>query len=252
MSHLDPPSSVAVTHPRRRLLDRSRPLVRRLLLRRYRVRVHRPDHVPAAGPAILAANHIGLLDGPLLAVFTPRPVHALTKSELFWGRTGRFLIRAGQIPVDRYRADPRAVRTCLRVLRDGGVVGVFPEGRRGDGELHRFHHGAAYLALVTGAPVVPVILLGTREPGGGIDSVPPRGSTLHLVYGERLHVEPRPWPRTQGMVRGTSALIRERLLRTLDDARTITGHELPGRCRPVTGNRTPTPGSSPKEPHERA
>jgi 1-acyl-sn-glycerol-3-phosphate acyltransferase len=228
VSHLDPPTSIAVPHPPRRLLSRSRPVARRLLLRRYRVRLHRPDHVPAAGPAILAANHIGLLDGPLLAVFNPRPVHALTKSELFRGRTGRFLRRAGQIPVDRYRSDPRAVRTCLRVLRDGGVVGVFPEGRRGDGELHRFHHGAAYLALVTGAPVVPAILLGTREPGGGIDSVPPRGSTLHIVYGEPLQLEQRPWPRTRGMVRGASALIRERLLGTLEDARTITGRELPG------------------------
>ena len=228
MSHLDPPSSIAVPHPPRRLLDRSRPAARRLLLRRYQVRLHRPDHVPATGPAILAANHIGLLDGPLLAVFSSRPVHALTQAELFCGRTGRFLHRAGQIPVDRYHPDPHAVRSCLRVLRDGGVVGVFPEGRRGDGELHRFHHGAAYLALVTGAPVVPAILLGTREPGGGIDSVPPRGSTLDIVYGEPLQLEPRPWPRTQGMVRGTSALLRERLLSTLDEARTITGRELPG------------------------
>ena len=228
MSHLDPPSTVAVPHPPRRLLARIRPVARRMLLRRYRVRLHRADHVPAAGPAILAANHIGLLDGPLLTVFTPRPVHALTKAELFRGRTGRLLTRGGQIPVDRYRADPRAVRSCLRVRRDGGVVGIFPEGRRGDGELHRFHHGAAYLALVTGAPVVPVVFLGTREPGGGIDSVPPRGSTLHIVYGEPLVVEPRPWPRTQGMVRGSSALIRERMLQTLDDARALAGRDLPG------------------------
>ena len=199
-----------------------------MLLRRYRVRVHGTDRVPAVGPAILAANHVGLLDGPLLAVFSPRPVHALTKSELFRGRTGRFLTRAGQIPVDRYHPDPRAVRTCLRVLRDGGVVGVFPEGRRGDGELHRFHHGSAYLALVSGAPLVPAILLGTREPGGGIDSRPPRGSTLDIVFGEPLVVDPRPWPRTQGMVRGASALLRERLLQTLDDARTLTGRDLPG------------------------
>ncbi len=124
---------------------------------------------------IFAANHIGVLDGPLLAIFAPRPVHALTKHEMFRGRTGRFLRRSGQIPLDRFAADPRAVRTALRVLRDGGAVGVFPEGTRGDGELHRFHHGAAYLALVSGAPVVPVILLGTREPGGGIDSTPDPG-----------------------------------------------------------------------------
>ena len=213
-----------------------------MLLRRYRVRVHGTHHVPAAGPAILAANHIGLLDGPLLAVFSPRPVHALTKAEMFRGRTGRFLARAGQIPVDRYRPDPRAVRTCLRVLRDGGVLGVFPEGRRGDGGLHRFHHGAAYLALVSGAPLVPAILLGTREPGGGIDSRPPRGSTLDIVFGEPLVVESRPWPRTQGMVRGASALLRERLLQTLDDARTLTGRDLPGPLPPGEHESDPDTG----------
>ena len=61
------------------------------------------------------------------------------------------------------------MKTCLRVLRDGGVVGIFPEGTRGAGEFDRFHRGAAYLALVTGAPVVPVVILGTREPGGGTE-----------------------------------------------------------------------------------
>ena len=103
---------------------------------------------------------------------------------MFEGRTGRFLRRSGQIPLDRFATDPRAVRTSLRVLRDGGAVGIFPEGTRGDGELHRFHHGAAYLALVSGAPVVPVILLGTRMPGGDIGSLPPKGATIDMVFGE--------------------------------------------------------------------
>ena len=68
---------------------------------------------------------------------------------------GRFLRGPGRSRVDRFHPDPRAVKTCLRVLRDGRAVGIFPEGRRGDGDLERFHRGAAYLALVTGAPVVP-------------------------------------------------------------------------------------------------
>jgi 1-acyl-sn-glycerol-3-phosphate acyltransferase len=105
---------------------------------------------------------------------------------------------------------------------------VFPEGNRGDGELHRFHHGASYLALVSGAPVVPVILMGTRLPGGGIGSVPPRGHPIDLVFGEPIDVAPRPWPRTQGMVRDTSTLLRERMLATLGEARATTGRDLPG------------------------
>ena len=230
--HHERPATETVAHPPRALLHAARPPARVLVRSRYRVRLHHPDRVPSTGPVVLAANHIGVIDGPLLAALSPRPVHALTKHEMFVGRTGRFLARAGQIPLDRFHPDPRAVKAALRVLRDSGVVGVFPEGRRGDGELHRFHHGAAYLALVTGAPVVPVIMLGTRVPGGGADSRPPRGSELHLTYGEPVWVEPQPWPRTPGMVRDTSTLLRERLLATLDEARLLTGLELPGPLPP--------------------
>lgn len=232
MTHREPPSSAAVPHPSRGLLQRGRPATQAVLRRRHDIRLHGLEHVPRTGPVILAANHIGALDGPLLAVFTPRPVHALTKREMFRGRTGRFLLSAGQIPVDRYTVDPRAIRISLRVLRDGGVVGVFPEGTRGDGELHRFHHGAAYLALVTGAPVVPVVFLGTREPGGGISSVPPRGSRFDLVYGPPVRLPARPWPRTPGMVREASALLRERLRETVHRATSTTGRRLPGPLPP--------------------
>lgn len=228
MNHHDLPASAHIPHPPRLMLNRLRGPLARYFRRRYDVRLVGVDRVPTQGPVIFAANHIGVLDGPLLAMFAPRPVHALTKLEMFEGRTGRFLLRSGQIPLDRFATDPRAVRTSLRVLRDGGGVGVFPEGTRGDGELHRFHHGASYLALVSGAPVVPVILLGTRVPGGDIGSVPPRGSLIDLVFGQPFEVDARPWPRTQGMVRDTSVLLRERMLKTLDEARAETGRDLPG------------------------
>lgn len=228
MTHHEPPSSAAVVHPPRQLLYRGRPAAQRVVSRRYDVRLHGTDQVPAVGPVIFVANHIGVLDGPLLALFAPRPVHALTKIEMFRGRTGQLLRRTGQIPIDRFAADPRAVRTALRVLRDGRVVGVFPEGTRGDGELHRFHHGAAYLALVTGAAVVPVIILGSREPGGGIDSTPTRGSRIDLVFGRPVTIDAQPWPRSKGMVREASMLLRGRLLETLDEARELTGRDLPG------------------------
>ncbi|MEJ7796621.1 MAG: lysophospholipid acyltransferase family protein [Nocardioides sp.] len=228
MRHHEPPSSAAVVHPPRLMLHRLRPSAQRALRSRYDVRLHGTEHVPAVGPVIFAANHIGVLDGPLLTVFAPRPVHTLTKDEMFRGRTGRFLRRSGQIPLDRFAADPHAVRTALRVLRDGGAVGVFPEGGRGDGELHRFHHGAAYLALVSGAAVVPVIMLGSREPGGGIDSTPTRGGRIDLVFGPPETIDARPWPRSKGMVRAASMLLRERLLETLDEARARTGRDLPG------------------------
>ena len=74
-------------------------------------------------------------------------MHVLTKREMFEGRAGRFLGAVGQVPLTRYDVDPAAIKTCLRVLRDGGVVGIYPEGARGDGEMAHLHTGVGYLAL---------------------------------------------------------------------------------------------------------
>jgi 1-acyl-sn-glycerol-3-phosphate acyltransferase len=227
VTRADLPAS-ADEHPATRLLRLVRPPAARLVRSRWPVVVHHADRVPEAGGVILASNHIGIIDGPLLAVFSPRPVHALTKQEMFEGRLGRFLRASGQIPLDRFHADPGAIRSCLRVVRDGGVAGIFPEGTRGDGELHRFHHGAAYLALVTGAPVVPVTMLGTRPPGGGGNALPARGDTVDLVFGQPWRTTQQPWPRTREHVAATSVLLREHLLSELATALGDTRRSLPG------------------------
>jgi 1-acyl-sn-glycerol-3-phosphate acyltransferase len=240
----DLPRTDAVPHPPRHLLHNPalRAGARRLLARKYDVRVTGGEHVPRRGPFIVAANHIGWLDGPLMAIVLPRPVHAWTKAEMFTGRTGVFLRRSGQIPLDRFHADPAAVKSALRVLRAGNAVGVFPEGNRGDGELRRFHRGAAYLALATGAPVVPVAFLGTRLPGAALDSRPPAGSRLEIVVGRPVPVDRRPWPRTREHVEGVSRLLQGELRRHLDDARALTGLELPG---PVPAHeREPDPATA--------
>ncbi|WP_240641610.1 lysophospholipid acyltransferase family protein [Nocardioides ferulae] len=228
--HRLPPRSDRVRHPWRVLLASPlRPLARFLIRLLVPVRVHGADLVPQSGPVIFAANHIGVADGPLLAIFAPgRPVHALTKAEMFRGFLGRFLRASGQIPIDRFHVDARAVRESLRVLRDGGAIGVFPEGRRDAGDLSRFHRGAAYFALVTGAPVVPVIILGTRRPGGHAGELPRRGSRVDLVFGAPITLEPQPWPRTKEQVGRASMLLREHMLVHLDHARTLTGQQLPG------------------------
>lgn len=223
-------------------LARQGPRAAAFARRWWDVRVHGIDLVPETGPVILASNHIGLLDGPLLALFAPRPVHALAKQEMFSGRAGRVLRRAGQIPVDRDGVDLAAVRTCLRVLRDGDVVGIFPEGHRGPGEYDLFRNGAAYLALVTGAPVVPVTFFGTRLAGGHKNSLPPRRSRIDVVYGEAWATPAQPWPRTREQVRTSAALLRQHLLGELERARTLTGRELPGPL-PVPGSTNPRAGS---------
>lgn len=224
------PRSSDVPHPFRGALHSPlRPLSRFLIRRRHEVRVHGGEHVPGSGPVILAANHIGIADGPLLAIFTPRrPVHALTKIEMFHGGSGAFMRFAGQIPLDRFHPDPRAVKTCLRVLRDGHPVGIFPEGRRDAGDLAKFHRGAGYLALVSGAPVVPVIMLGTRAPGGHRSSLPPKGGRVDMVFGEPFRCDPEPWPRRREQVEQVSLLLREHMLVHLDHALALTGQQLPG------------------------
>ena len=236
----DRPRTDDVRRPARLLLRGGRPLSRWLIRRRYRVRLHGAELVPASGPVIFASNHVGVIDGPLLASFAPRPAHALTKVEMFSGVLGWFLRSAGQIPLDRLHADPAAVRTSVAVLRVGGAIVIFPEGTRGDGELGLFHRGAAYLAMVTGAAIVPVILFGTREPGGASSSLPPKRGTIDMVFGTPFTVEQSAWPRTRQQVGDTSHRLRDRMLDDLEAARRSTGLSLPGPL--PAGQHEPDPG----------
>ncbi|SDE22086.1 lysophospholipid acyltransferase family protein [Nocardioides lianchengensis] len=235
------PRSDRTRFPWRFMLHGLRPISGWLIRRRYDVRLHGLDLVPAEGPVLFAANHTGVMDGPLLAVYAPRPVHVFTKEEMFDGPLGTFLVLSGQIRLDRFNTDPRAVRQMLRVLRDGAAGGIFPEGRRGSGELDRFHRGTAYLAMVAGASVVPVVMIGTREPGGRSGSLPPKGATIDIVFGAPYTVPAVEWPRTKEQVEHTSMLLREHLLVHLDHAKALTGRELPGELPP--GDLDPDPAT---------
>ncbi|MGN6302303.1 MAG: lysophospholipid acyltransferase family protein [Angustibacter sp.] len=134
--------------------------------------------VPTSGPVLFASNHTSFLDGPLVFGLAPRPVHFLVKTEMFHGLTGWFLDRFGQIPVDRSGVDRSALHSALEVLQTGGAVGVFPEGSRGLGDVATVHEGITWLAMRSGAPVVPVACLGTRVAGDEVGR-PPR--PLHRV-----------------------------------------------------------------------
>lgn len=229
----DVPSS-AIKHPPQFVLKPLRAPSRFIVRRRFSVAVHDDHLVPAQGPVIFASNHVGIADGPLLAIFSPRPVHALTKQEMFEGRLGRFLLATGQVPLDRFNADPRAIKMCLRVLRDGHAAGIFPEGSRGGGEYTRFHRGAAYLGLVSGAPIVPVVQFGTREPGAGSSALPKRGGHVDVVFGAPYTFDAVPWPRTSQMVEDGSRALRDFMLEHLDYAKKLTGRTLPG---PITSSK---------------
>lgn len=126
----------------------------------YRLEVR--GAVPATGPFVLVANHEAGLDAVVLPLATPRPVRFLAKEELWRRRPVAWLMDAlGGIPVSRGRGDVEALRRACSLLEAGEPVGVFPQGTvRGDRPWRR---GAAKLALATGAPLVPVLLVNTRE-----------------------------------------------------------------------------------------
>lgn len=214
-------------------------LVRRLLAR-YDVHVQGLDLIPTTGPVILASNHMGYLDGPMLFGTARRGVHAMVKESMFRGPMGFGLTMMGQICVDRYHPDPLAVKKALRVLGDGGALSIYPEGARGCGDVSVTKGGAAYLALVTGAPVVPVACLGTRLGGESLESKPPYGSRLDLHIGPARRFDAVPWPRTKQQVAEVQATIQETLAAHVAHAMRLTGQRLP--ALPATPSAPPASG----------
>ncbi|MEV6367783.1 lysophospholipid acyltransferase family protein [Micromonospora musae] len=129
-------------------------------------------HVPATGPVILASNHLSFSDSIFTPLMVRRKVTFVAKAEYFTGKgikgwlTKMFFVSTGTIPVDRSggRAARAALDTQLEVLRGGGIAGIYPEGTRSpDGRLYRGKTGVARLALESGAPVVPVVMLNADE-----------------------------------------------------------------------------------------
>ena len=144
-----------------------RAVLRPLLWLRFRPRVTGREHVPAHGPVLLASNHLSAVDTILIPSFSPRKVQFLAKASLFATPIGGWFFRhIGAIPVHREAgsAAQAALEAGTRVLAAGQVFAVFPEGSRSrDGRLYRGRSGAAFMALETGATVVPVGLIGINR-----------------------------------------------------------------------------------------
>ncbi len=158
---------------------------RRLATALYRVELRGAERIPATGGVILVANHESLFDPWLLALATPRPVRYMAKSELWrYPLIGRTLDAFGAFAVERGTGDSTAISKAAELLRRGDVLGMFPQGTSKQLARRVYRRGAARLALATGAPIVPVRLVGTRgfpRPGR-----PP----TRVLVGEPIHVEP--------------------------------------------------------------
>ena len=138
----------------------------------FRPWVEGVEHIPAKGPAIIASNHLSFSDSIFMPLMVPRRVTFLAKQEYFTGRGLKgWLIRmfftgVGQVPIDRASgtAAKAALETGKRILAEGKLLGIYPEGTRSpDGRLYRGKTGMARMALEAGVPVIPVAMIGTRE-----------------------------------------------------------------------------------------
>jgi 1-acyl-sn-glycerol-3-phosphate acyltransferase len=155
----------------------------------YAARATGRSNVPATGPVVVAANHTGFLDGALVLALAPRPSHFLVLDKTFEGFVGRVLRWSGQIPIDQSRGDRVALGQAREVLGRGGVVGIFPEGGRGRGDFAAAGKGVAWLALQSGATVVPTACLGTRRTGDLAASWPRLRSRLVVDFGSPVALD---------------------------------------------------------------
>jgi 1-acyl-sn-glycerol-3-phosphate acyltransferase len=153
------------------------------------------EHIPSSGPVLLAANHRSFLDPFVIGALTRRPVYYMAKRELFEHRWQAWLLNSlGAFPVDRGHGDEQAMATARAILERGDCVVIFPEGTRvRPGPLAHPHRGVGRLALQTGAPVVPVAVLGTEDVRRGW-RIRPRKVSLRCGRPLRFPQAERPTP----------------------------------------------------------
>jgi 1-acyl-sn-glycerol-3-phosphate acyltransferase len=160
-------------------LDRIR--FREGLRRLYRIEVVGAERIPAEGGAVLVANHESIWDPFVLGVVTRREIHYMAKAELFKLRPLATVLRSlNAFPVARGSGDQAAIGEAARLLERGELLGIFPQGTSKPERQNGWHRGAARLALVSGVPVVPIQLTGTRPL--------PWRTRIRIVVGEPIVV----------------------------------------------------------------
>jgi 1-acyl-sn-glycerol-3-phosphate acyltransferase len=174
------------------------PLLRLL----FRPRVEGAEHLPARGGAVLASNHLAVADSFFLPLMVSRRVTFLAKREYFTGRGVKGLLKrwffagVGQVPIDRSSAAAAqaALDTGVRLLTEGSLLGIYPEGTRSpDGRLYKGKTGLARMVLKSGVPVIPVVMVGT-------DKANPIGSKMWRPYPIRIKIgAPLDFSRYEGL-----------------------------------------------------
>lgn len=160
----------------------ARNLVWYLLKPFYRMEVFGAENVPKDGPVIICSNHISNLDPPIVGGATARDVHFLAKEELFKGKFFRFFFtKLNAVPIKRGMKDRQALRQVLTLLKEGKVIGLFPEGTRSKtGKLGEGLSGIGFFALRSDAIVVPCVIIGPYKVG----------RKLKIVFGQPVDMTP--------------------------------------------------------------
>ncbi|WP_034272119.1 lysophospholipid acyltransferase family protein [Haloechinothrix halophila] len=193
----------------RGLHDVARLLARWVFRPAFRIRMRGSERVPRTGPIVLVANHTSMVEPQLLFGLLPRRSVFLVKEEMFHGPVGRGLELIGQLPVRRGEPDRTPLLHAVRLLRSGGMVGVFPEGTRGSGDVKVAELGAAWLVRSSGAIVQPVAVRGTRRPAGTRRRFRP---TVDVYFGEPFALDV---PRGRAGLADATEQLRVRLADTV-------------------------------------
>ncbi len=189
-------------------------VARPILRRWFRMRILGAEHVPRTGPVIVAANHRSMWDIPVLVVACPRKMIFMAKQELYRNLVLRRLwLELGGFPVRREIADLKAIDNSLDVLRQELALGIFPEGTRSfTGDMLPFLKGAAWLALRTGAPIVPCGIIGTLRRTRGDQPRARSRRPVTVAFGAPIEVEQRPDALAR---RAEAEALTDRLLRDI-------------------------------------
>lgn len=202
--------------PVRRIIG---PLARRL----WRFDIDGLDNVPATGPAVLCPNHAAAIDSFLVPAVLDRNLIYVGKSEYLDDWKTRWLLPAlGMIPIDRRGGDhaAAALDAARQVLERGGLFGIYPEGTRSrSGKLHKGHTGAARLAVETGAPIIPVGLVGTADIQPVDRTLPRFFRDVTIRFGQPITVD-----RYKARI-GDRAMYRELIDEVMFEIRQLTGLE---------------------------
>jgi 1-acyl-sn-glycerol-3-phosphate acyltransferase len=199
-----------------------------LLVRAWKVRVTAAHLVPAQGPVLLVANHTAFLDAVLLSAASPRPAHVLSEPDVLVPPFDRLLRGTGQLRMDDAAPDRSALHLARALLADGRVVGLFPEGRRGSGDVRHVRLEAPYLAALSGAVVVPVAILGSRIAGAGRDSLPRLRRRIEVLFGAPVDLDVEGDPRRRAVLARSGERLRQALSDHVRTAVARTGQDLPG------------------------